>query len=233
MTSHTIPRLEAPMSPPATRPGATERDARFWDRLSTKYARSAIADMAGYERTLARTADHLRPSDRVLEVGCGTGTTALRLAPGVAAMVATDLSPAMVEIARGKAGDQGIDTVHFVAAAADDTRFAGEGFDAVLAFNLLHLVPDVGAALAAIAASVKPGGLLISKTPCIGEMNPLIGRVMIPVMGLVGKAPSTVHAFRFGDLERALERAGFDIVLAERHATRGRDTRPFLVAARR
>ena len=233
MTSQIYESFDAPM--PLTRipPAATERDARFWDRLSEKYAASKVEDMAGYDRTIARTADHLKPTDRVLELGCGTGTTALRLAPHAREIVATDLSPAMVEIARRKARDQGIDSVHFVPAAADDVRFTGEGFDVALAFNLFHLVPDVDAALAAIAASVKPGGLLVSKTPSIGEMNPLIRWILIPAMGLVGKAPSTVHSFRFGDMERAMERAGFDIVLTERHATKGKDTRPFVVAVKR
>ncbi|MBB5050595.1 cyclopropane fatty-acyl-phospholipid synthase-like methyltransferase [Afipia massiliensis] len=59
---------------------STASDARFWDRSSRKYAVSAIADQAGYERTLDRTRALLGPNDRVLELGCGTGTTALRLA---------------------------------------------------------------------------------------------------------------------------------------------------------
>ncbi len=59
---------------------STASDARFWDRISRKYAQDAIADQAGYERTLARTRERLPPDSRVLELGCGTGSTALRLA---------------------------------------------------------------------------------------------------------------------------------------------------------
>jgi len=43
-----------------------ESDARFWDRTSRKYARSAISDQAGYERTLERTRALLGSGDRVL-----------------------------------------------------------------------------------------------------------------------------------------------------------------------
>ena len=57
-------------------------DARFWDRSSRKYARSAVADQAGYERTLERTRALLEPGDRVLELGCGTGTTAASMIAG-------------------------------------------------------------------------------------------------------------------------------------------------------
>ncbi|MEM6381706.1 MAG: class I SAM-dependent methyltransferase [Pseudomonadota bacterium] len=241
MTTQTIKTLEtarfsaanASRAQSPTVSDSTAKDARFWDKIAAKYAKSKIGDPAGYERTLSRVVDHLQPTDRVLEVGCGTGTTALKLAPHAKEIVATDISPAMVEIARGKAHEQGIDTVHFVAATADDVRFSGEQFDAVLAFNLFHLVTDIDAALAAIAASIKPGGLLMSKTPSIGEMNPLIRWVMIPTLSLIGKAPSTVHCLKFGDMERAFDEAGFDVILEESHASKGKDTRPFLVARKR
>ena len=77
-------------------------DARFWDRSSRKYAKSSIADLNGYERTLERTRAYLQPGDSVLELGCGTGTTALRLADGVQSYLATDISGGMIAIAEEK-----------------------------------------------------------------------------------------------------------------------------------
>jgi SAM-dependent methyltransferase len=77
-------------------------DARFWDRSSRKYAIGAIADQAGYERTLDRTRALLGPGDKVLELGRGTGTTALRLAGDVQNYLATDISAGMIAIANEK-----------------------------------------------------------------------------------------------------------------------------------
>ena len=77
-------------------------DARFWDRTSRKYAASAILDRAGYERTLDRTRALLGSGDRVLELGCGTGTTALLLADDVQHYLATDISAGMIAIANEK-----------------------------------------------------------------------------------------------------------------------------------
>src|SRR5262245_39379912 len=77
-------------------------DVRFWDRSSRKYAMRAIPDQAAYERTLDRTRALLGPGNLVLELSCGTGTTALRLASGVQDYLATDISAAMIAIADEK-----------------------------------------------------------------------------------------------------------------------------------
>ena len=85
-------------------------------------------------------------------------------------------------------------------------------------------------ALASVRSLLRPGGLFISKTPCLKEMNPLI-RVAVPLMQLIGKAPH-VAFLSAGDLEREIAAAGFEIVELARHGTRGKDVRPFIVARR-
>lgn len=205
------------------------RKARFWDRIAVKYAADPIADMAGYEATLRRVQGLLRTDQDVLEIGCGTGTTALRLAPFTRRLVATDVSRRMIAIARRKLAAEPVPQLSFAVADAD-TPVAGPGeYHAVLAFNLLHLVTDLDRALALAAQSLRPGGLLISKTPCIAEMNPLIRYLALPVMRALGKAP---HVLRFDaeTLHSAIARQGLDIVSVERHGTRGRDFRVFIVA---
>lgn len=208
-------------------------DTRFWDRIAQKYAADPISDAAGYEKSLERTISHLRTTDQVLELGCGTGTTALRLAPHVGQLLATDSSAAMIDIARGKVvGKAEADARRNLEfrqadAAADPTP--EQRWDAVLGFNLLHLVRDRRALLDRIRAMLKPGGLFISKTPCLSDMNPLI-RFALPLMQLVGKAPY-VALFTAAELEAEIKAAGFDIIEVGRHATKGKDTRPYLVAA--
>lgn len=205
-------------------------DARFWDRFARRYAASKIKDEAGYERTLARTVELIRDMPSVLEVGCGTGTTALRLAPSVGQLLATDISGGMIAIAKEKAAAQGCTNVSF-AVASPETVEAGEGaFDAVLAFNLLHLLRDRAAALAHLRRLLKPGGLLITKTTCLTELNPLI-RMVIPVMQWVGLAPY-LSSFTAETLAKEMAAAGFDVVEQARHGTTARDFRVFLVARR-
>ena len=74
---------------------STASDARFWDRTSRKYATAAIADQAGYERTLDRTRALLGPDDRVLELGCGTGRISFPLARAGVSLIGVDRSAAM------------------------------------------------------------------------------------------------------------------------------------------
>jgi ubiquinone/menaquinone biosynthesis C-methylase UbiE len=203
--------------------------ARFWDRIARQYALDPVADPAGYERTLQRVIGLLRPSFDVLEVGCGTGTTALRLAPHVRQWRATDVSAEMLKVAREKWAMQPMATLQFELAEAETTRFSAERHDVVTAFNVLHLMQDLDRTLASLKHTLKPGGLLISKTPCVAEMNPLIPWLAVPLMQLVGKAPP-VKCFDGPHLLAAFERRGLRIEAAELHGSKGRDIRHFVVA---
>jgi ubiquinone/menaquinone biosynthesis C-methylase UbiE len=207
-------------------------DARFWDRTSRKYATAAIADRAGYERTLDRTRALLGPADRVLELGCGTGTTALRLAGDVQSYCATDISAEMIAIAEKKRSAGPIPSPVFRTATAEALAPEGGQFDAVLGFNYLHLVRDVPDTLRRIHALLAAEGLFISKTPCLGDMNPLIRLALLPAMRAIGKAPY-VSVFRTAELSQLICGAGFDILATESHATKGNDSRPYIVARKR
>ncbi|MBX9775783.1 MAG: class I SAM-dependent methyltransferase [Xanthobacteraceae bacterium] len=205
-----------------------DADAQFWNRAARKYAADPIADLAGYERTLARTRGLLRSSDIVMELGCGTGTTALKLAPFISRIVATDVSSEMIAVAREKALAQACPNAEFAVAPAGRAAGADSSCDAVLAFNLLHLVADRPAMLQDVHRLLKPDGLFIIKTPCLSEMNPLI-RVAVPVMRLIGKAPF-VAFFSAAELENEIAGAGFTIVERARHGSGRKDARIFIVA---
>lgn len=203
-------------------------DARFWNGAARKYATAQIKDMAGYERSLARTRQLLGRTDVVLEIGCGTGTTALRVAPFVAQIVASDISSEMIAIAREKAIQQSCANVEFSVAKAESSPGEDGIYDAVLAFNVLHLIAGRPTALAAIYRGLKPGGLFITKTPCLSEMNPLI-RLAVPVMQWAGKA-AFVSFLTAADLETEIAGAGFKIVERERHGSGRKDARIFIIA---
>jgi len=205
------------------------RKAVFWDRIAPKYAADPIADLAGYEATLRRVQGLLSAELDVLEIGCGTGTTALRLAIFTRHLLATDVSTRMITIARDKLAAQPMPQLSFEVADADESVFGQAAYDVVLAFNLLHLVGDLDQTLAQAVQALQPGGLLISKTACIAEMNPLVPYLALPLLRAIGKAPP-VLCFKADALQAAMSRQGLEIVTVERHGTRGKDIRVFIVA---
>ena len=210
-------------------PLAAASKAWFWDRIAAKYAADPIADMAGYETTLQRVQDLLHKDHDALEIGCGTGSTALRLAPHVHSLLATDVSPAMIAIAQQRLASQPTPQLAFAVADAEATAFGHHTYDAVLAFNVLHLTCDLEDALARAVQALRPGGLFISKTPCLAEMNPLIPYLAVPLMRAIGKAPP-VLSFTEQRLQAAMVAQGLQIVGTQRHGTRGKDFRAFIVA---
>ena len=197
----------------------------FWDRIAAKYVRKPIADPTAYEEKLTRVCGLLRTTDRILEIGCGTGSTALRLAPGVAQVSATDISRGMIEIARSKLGSQTPRNVAFQQADAADL-IDGHSFDAICAFSLLHLVDDIDRVLDSARRQLKPGGLFISKTVCLKD-GPFPIRALVRLLTAVGVAPR-VTALSRAELVGHLTAAGFEIE-AVSHFGRQR-TNPFIVA---
>lgn len=195
-------------------------NAAFWDNIAERYAQTPIKDMEAYEYTLGRTRSYLSKRDHVLELGSGTGSTAILLAPAVAQYVGSDISDEMMNIGRSKARSEGLDNIRFVTADALDQSFKTGSYDAVLALNLLHLLEDIPAAISRAYSLLKPGGYFITKTPCIPEKGgwkfTLIARVMIPLMQLFGKAPF-VQFTTIGDLEGMMINTGFKIIETGNH----------------
>lgn len=204
------------------------QSARFWDRLARKYAKSPIEDMAGYERTLEHTRRLLNSTDTVFEFGCGTGTTALKLAPSVARYVATDISQEMIAIGREKAVAENIANVEFAVATPEAAPYPDASFDAAIGFNVLHLIEDRATALRGAHRLLKPGGLFLSKTPQLKAMNIAI-RLLVPLMQAVGQAPY-VAFLSADDLEREIAANGFEIIERAKHGSGKKDMRTFFIA---
>jgi len=183
--------------------------ARFWNRLAKRYARGAISDPASYQRKLDETQALFTPDMRLLELGCGTGSTALLHAPHVAHIRATDFSEAMIQIARDKAAAAGIGNVAFEVASVDTLAADPSSFDMVLALSLLHLLEDRAPALACIRDLLKPGGYFVSSTVCLGETMGFF-RYIAPLGKAVGLLP-TLRVFTPDELARSIEEAGFGI----------------------
>ena len=186
-----------------------DREAKFWDKVADRYSRRPISDEATYTRKLEVTRDYLQSDMDVLEIGCGTGTTAIAHAPYVKHILATDLSPRMIEIATEKARAAGIDTVTFAASSVDALDVPDASIDVVMAHNVLHLLEDRDRAIVDVCRLLKPGGAFVTSTACLGDMVFLL-RLLVPVGRFLRLFP-LVKSFSVAELRDSFERAGFDI----------------------
>ena len=203
----------------------TTTSPEFWDRIAPSYAKQPIADAESYARKLATTQSIMRPNMAVLELGCGTGSTALEHAPHVSHIVATDVSTSMIGIAREKAERAGIDNVTFRQSSVEDFEASSCSYDMVLALNLLHLLPGRKDALCKIHRLLKPGGVLISSTVCLADKMWFL-RPVIPILQWIGKAPY-VSFLRSNQVLYEVAATGFE---NQNHWTHGRANSLFLLS---
>lgn len=202
------------------------KTARFWNKMADGYAKTKIRDERAYETKLGMTQALFPAGANVLEIACGTGTTALHHAPHVAHYRATDISQNMLEIAREKAEQAGVTNVSFAEEDIANATWEADHYDAVLAMSILHLLPDRRGALLRIRETLKPGGVFVSSTICLGNMSFALP-LLIGAMKLVGRAPDTVDRLTHDGLAAAITDAGFDI---EAHHRMSNGTVAFIIA---
>lgn len=181
----------------------------FWNNSAEKYAKSAIKDEASYQKKLAITQEYLNADNYILEFGCGSGSTALRHAPYVQHILATDISDKMIEIAQRRAIKDGIENISFQQGVLDELNIQDQSFDAVLGLNVLHLLKDVDGSINTVHSLLKNNGVFISSTSLIGEVN-IVFHWLISAMQFIGLAPY-VARFTKKQLINKLIKAGFYI----------------------
>ena len=102
-----------------------------------------------------------QPDQQALDVATGGGHTALAVAPHVAQVMVTDLTPRMLEKAREFLLEQGITNAQFQVADAEQLPFADGTFDRVTCRIAPHHFPNMALAVREAARVLKPGGLFL------------------------------------------------------------------------
>ena len=193
---------------------------KFWDKTAERYAKSPVSDEATYQKKLAETQSFFTPNMRVLEFGCGTGTTAIHHAPHVQHIDAIDISENMLEIGRGKAREAGVENITFTRGTLTEFNAETGGLDAVLGLNVIHLLPDRQAVIAEVVRILKPGGIFVSSTVCLGNSYLRFIKLAVPLGKLLGLMPDV---FVLTEAELAVEctNAGFVIERQWHHGKNG------------
>jgi len=185
------------------------RPNKFWDRHAKGYAKRPVADEESYQKKLKSTQEHLKPEMEVLEFGCGTASTAIIHAPHVKHIKAIDISEKMLAIAQAKAESANVKNITFEQSSIDELSATDATYDAVMGHSILHLLEDREAVMAKVCRMLKPGGIFVTSTACLGGTMPLL-KVILPIGQFFGLLP-LVKFFTAEELAGNLSDAGFRI----------------------
>ena len=185
------------------------QSAKFWDKIAEKYSKQPIADEAAYQKKLQVTQEYFKPEMEVLEFGCGTGSTAIIHASYVKHIRAIDISEEMIAIAQSKADAQNINNVTFEQLTIEELTVADETFDVVLGLSILHLLENKQKAIAKVYKMLKPGGIFITSTVCLGDTMKWF-KLIAPIGKFLGFFP-LIKVFKVKELATSLTDTGFAI----------------------
>ena len=200
---------------------------KFWDSKAEGYAKSQISDKDTYQKKLTETQAILSPDMRVLEFGCGTGTTAVHHAPHVLHIDAIDISQNMIEIGRRKASESNIENISFARGTLTEFNADTASLDAVLGLNVIHLLPDRQSVLTEVARILKPGGVFVSSTGCLGSSYLRLIKLFVPLGKFLGLMPD-VFLLTESELVSEITNAGFAIERQWHHGMK--DIGVFIIA---
>jgi SAM-dependent methyltransferase len=157
-----------------------------------------------WARRVKMLSSHLKPGMTVLELGCGTGTFARELARSGADVVAIDVSPELLEIARA---NYSAPNVHYQTENAYALSYPDAAFDSVVGSSVLHHL-EVEEALRNIYRVLKPGGTIFFTEP--NMLNPQIAvQKNVPwIKRKLGDSPDETAFFRWR-LRCLLEQTGY------------------------
>lgn len=181
----------------------------FWDKIADGYAKMPIADEAAYEKKLAKTREYLTPDSQLLEFACGTGGTAIKHAPFVKHIDAIDISAKMIEFCEQKRQATHVDNVSFKQDTIESLKAASGQYDVVMGMSILHLLEDKDFVIRKVYDLLKPGGVFISSTICLGDSMPFF-RFIAPIGKLFGKMP-LVRSLKVEPLQACMQAAGFEV----------------------
>jgi len=187
------------------------KSEKFWDEKANYYDREERKDEPTNIKIIEKTRKYLKINDTVLDYGCGTGTAAIEIAGSVKTVKGIDISSKMIEAAKGKTVKRKVKNIDFAQTTIFDEILQPGSFDVILCFYLLHLVEDTPKVIQRINELLKPGGLIISATPCI--RGTFLGILLSPV-SKIGLIPP-ITLFKISELKDLMTDGNFEIVETE------------------
>lgn len=152
-----------------------------------------------------------RPSEFILDLGCGTGALTQQIADRRATVLGIDSAASMIAQAQ-----QNYPNLRFEVADATDLPFV-EQFDAIFSNAVLHWVKPPEAAIARMWQALKPGGRLVVEFGGKGNVNAIATALEQSLREMGYPSPETLNPWYFpsiGEYTNLLEQQGFEVQFA-------------------
>jgi len=189
-----------------------QRQSVMWGNGPYQRVTETLTDI--HERVIESLAP--QPGDRWLDLACGTGAIAERASAAGAQVTGLDLAPVLIETAKERAEEQGLD-IDYVVGDVEQLTFDDASFEKVSSTCGIMFAPDHEATAREIARVTAPGGRL-----ALANWTPTGGLAkMFKVMAPYQPAPPPSSPFDWGDENRVTELLGdaFDLELKEHVST--------------
>lgn len=146
------------------------KSSHFWDKRSKVFDKQVLSKYENaYKKTIKRSIPFLNAEDTMLEIGCGTGIATITLADYVKKITAIDISEEMMLQAAEKAKEKGKENITFQQKDLMELCAEPESYDVVAAYNVLLYMKNQDKVLEKIYEILKPGGIFLSATDCLGR----------------------------------------------------------------
>lgn len=177
--------------------------ASFWDKVARLYDLAELTNRRVNASAVERVAQLVPQGAAVLDCAAGTGKFSLAAARRAASVLATDLSQPMLDRAAAKARRAGLRNITFAVRDITALEEPDGSFDAVIAANVLHLLPQPEIAVGELWRVTRPGGRLILPTYLQGKTGAAAGELIKIYQGVGfhyehAFTPETYRAFLEG-----------------------------------
>ncbi|HEX7520404.1 MAG TPA: polysaccharide deacetylase family protein, partial [Candidatus Deferrimicrobium sp.] len=197
-------------------PGEVHPAALFYDVLAADYDREqfcspvSIVRKTEYALFEARLPSLFSPSDRVLEIGAGTGIFTLAIARRCREVTAVDISASMLEILKGKAAGEGLSNIRTITGDVETIDIGGR-YAVACAFSSLEYLSDLPTFFRRLSDRIEPGGTLyfITARRSLFRLFAQIGNAMRQGLWL--------KAHNRGEIEAMLSASGFGEIRITSH----------------
>lgn len=147
------------------------KNEKYWNERAATYDEKVMPSYSdAYKKTFEKSMAYCKAGDEVLEVACGTGILTLQLAKKVKHITAVDISEEMIAKLRQKAGSD-YPNISLLHADIFSSKLDAKTFDVVAAYNVLLYMENIEVVLARIKSLLKPGGIFLSASDCMGGLD--------------------------------------------------------------